>query len=144
LDDQNPYEDAFEEALLSEAGAPNLAEMLAYALDRIRRHPLGAQGRIVDGTYVYIVKTPPHSAEGGRVPGLLIAYVVERDRSLIRPLLVQLSDDDLTDETLRRAVEASSQSDEDISQRVLFPAEPTHIPAKSIESAVKRVLKRSK
>jgi hypothetical protein len=56
---------------------------------------------------------------------------------------MQRSDIALTDEALQKAIEGSSPADE-VNEQVLFPVEPTHIPAKSIEDAVKRVMKRSK
>jgi hypothetical protein len=142
LDEHNPYEDGFEEALLSELTERHLSDIVLRALHQIARNPLQGEKRMIDGTPVYVVNTRSHPTVGGA--GLLIAYVVEPDRSLIRPLLLQRSENELTDETLRKAIEGSSHSDDQASQRVLFPEEPTRIPAKSIENAVKRVMKRSK
>ena len=142
IDNHNPYEDAFEEALLSEVEAANMTGVLAL-LRRIQHEPFSGVPRDIDGDQVYVVKGL-FRLTSGRSVEYRIAYVIDTDKNVIRPLLVTRSDNDLTDEVLRDVIASPSPSNKAENQVALFPDEPTHLPAAAIEEAVKRVTNRTK
>ena len=145
LDDYNPYEYTFEEGLLAELSEQDRdVDSLVRALHEIAKAPAQAETRIIDGTRVYVRKIDTASKDGKRGPSLLIAYVLQHDKALIRPLLICRSDDALADDVLRSVLEGSSEHEEVVTRPVLFPVEPPDIPAESLERAMQRALKRSK
>src|SRR5258706_10146437 len=145
LDDFNPYENTLEEALLSELSDPDLnGDLLVLALHEIANPPAQAETRIIDGTPVYVRRIPTASRDGEHVPSLLIAYVLQEDKSLIRPLWLWRSDDALPNDILRKAIERSWKYEGAVRRPVLFPVEPPDIPIESLERAMERALKRSK
>src|SRR5467141_1912687 len=77
FDGNNPYEDAFEDSLLSEISESLLSDVVDLTLRRIQRNPRIGSPVLIKEEPVYIVKTAETSAASAHVPPLLIAYTLD-------------------------------------------------------------------
>jgi hypothetical protein len=145
FDAGNPYEDAFEESLLRQTHETLLSDVIEQALERIQQTPFDAGTRTsINGQVVYVIKTVPVTTGNASVPALLIAYVLEPKAHLIRPVLICRAADPSAMDEIQSVVENAPAAAPVPERRLLWPVDPTSIPEKTIESAVRRVLKRSK
>jgi hypothetical protein len=145
FDAGNPYEDAFEESLLRQTHETLLSDVIGQALERIRQIPFDAgTPTSINGHVVYVFKTAPVTMGNASVHSLLIAYVLEPKAHLIRPVLICHAGDPNVMNDIQAAIENAPAEAPEPERRLLWPVDPTSIPEKTIESAVRRVLKRSK
>jgi hypothetical protein len=145
FDAGNPYEDAFEESLLRQTYETLLSDVIGQALERIQQIPFDAGTRTsIGGHVVYVLKTAEFTKDNASVPALLIAYVLEPKAHLIRPVLICRAADPSALTDIQSAIENAPAAAPAPERRLLWPVDPTSIPEKTIESAVRRVLKRSK
>jgi len=138
----NPFEDIFEESLLSTTQTGLLSDAVRLALRRIQESPFAGTRLDVDGNTVYVAKTSAVTSD--RIPSLLIAYTVDAKRRVIQPILVCRPADVVALASVKRAVRNAPTKVHRPRRRVLSPAERTTIPRRAIEGAVRRALKHTK
>src|SRR5215212_10961483 len=81
-DERNPYENAFEESLLSIPG--HVVDTVFRKLLEIKKDPTQGEPSLVAGIPIYTVRTEGN----GSVPPLLIVYAIDERSSLIRNMWV--------------------------------------------------------
>jgi hypothetical protein len=143
FDAGNPFEDLFEESLLSTTSTAALSDAVLVVLQRIQKQPLGGSAIDVDGRTVYIAKKAALRSKNATIPSLLIAYTVDTKRRLIRPILVCAPADAKAIVDVEQAVHNTPAATVKFRRRILSPAERTTIPKGVIKGAVRRALKRS-
>jgi len=91
FDENNPYEDAFEEALLVVVDSPEVFNVIKRKFEVIAIDPKGEEFRtVVQGRVVYIAFTGPGYLKDAKTPiePLVIAYTLDEPRRLIQKVFV--------------------------------------------------------
>jgi hypothetical protein len=145
FDELNPYEDVYEESLLAEM-SPLASEIVQTALAEIQEDPVRQDFVDVSGERFYIATTAPISEGGITVPPMLIAYTLNSQQLVIRPVLVSRAAEvqSHVNQELERAVANAPANVPPFQDRILDPSEDTSLSKQSIEKAVKRVTHRAK
>jgi hypothetical protein len=94
--------DGFQEDQLMLAHIAGVNDAVAWKLREIKRNPrMAGSVSAVDADVVYLAKTGRYPSD---VPPLLIAYLIDVRRRIIRPFLLCKADDDDFEERIRRAL----------------------------------------
>lgn len=142
LDENNPFEDAFEESLLEMTSTPAIMDAALVLLLRAERDPLQGQSLVIDGKTLHVVRTPAVAEQG--IPSLQLVYSVDPDQSLVQPvLLTRMTEASVLDAELRSAI-AAAVYERPPQREILFPSDPTDIPEDQLEMAVRSVVERRK
>jgi len=97
----DPLLDGFQEDQLMLAHIPGVNDAVAWKLREIKRNPSWAGSvRNVDSDVVYVAKTGQYASGA---PPLLIAYLLDQKRRIIRLCVLCKADDDV-DDRIRRAL----------------------------------------
>ncbi len=88
FDENNPYEDSFEEALLKTVNSKPVFDMIQRKLLDIQKAPTQNPFGLVRGKVVYISKTGPVRFPGIEVEPLLIVYALKHREHLIQRVFV--------------------------------------------------------
>jgi hypothetical protein len=92
----------FQEDQLRLADSAGVKDVVAWKLREIQRNPrMAGSVCAVDGDVVYLAKTGRYR---GGVPSLLIAYLLDERRRIIRPFLLCKADDDDFEDRIRGAL----------------------------------------
>jgi hypothetical protein len=141
LDEHNPFEDTFEEALLNDASAPLVTDCILQTLVRLLDDPTAGNLIHVGGQTFHVVTTP--ARRDMTVPALVLVYRLDSKNRLIQPVFVgrsaQIHSIDKELSTLE-----PSEADHISEREILYPIDPTSIPKKKIEDAVLRAVRRAK
>lgn len=99
--------DGFQEDQLMLADIAGVHDAVNWKLREIKRNPrMVGSVCAVDGDVVYLAKTGRYPSG---VPPLLIAYLLDERRRIIRPFLLCEADDDFFEERIRRALRRRSR-----------------------------------
>jgi len=110
FDKNHPYEDSFEQALMTQADSQPFLEMVKRICVEIQRDPRAHHRGTVLGKFVYIVKSAAVTCPGGHVDPLLVVYTLsEKDHLIQRVFICRAAEyvDDLqraTMDTIERAL----------------------------------------
>jgi hypothetical protein len=134
FDVNNPFEDLFEESLLQTVGSDDAGSVVMARLDEIRRTPhLGKCERIGDFE-VYVSHIGAAARDGESTPPLFIAYALDTERKLVRPIFVGRAERaELAGALTAAARNAPPPAGE---RPILAPAQRTTIPEETIKRAV--------
>jgi hypothetical protein len=138
-DERNPYENAFEESLLSIPG--HVVDTVFRKLFEVKLDPKQGEPACVAGRPIYTIRTEGN----GDIPPLLIVYSIDEKTSLIRTLWVSRagSVEEIADE-LRTMIENAPAEVPPPLRRVLDPVGETTIPREKIREAVEYVIAQRK
>ncbi|HET8797199.1 MAG TPA: hypothetical protein VFO89_05920 [Thermoanaerobaculia bacterium] len=108
FDENNPYQDSFEEALLKIVSSPAVFDMIRRKCADIQRAPTQNPFGYYGGKLVYIAKTGPVNFAGIEVDPLLIMYTLKLREGLIQRVYVcraaDLVEENATSDQMSRAL----------------------------------------
>src|SRR4051794_33796893 len=88
FDDNNPYEDSFEQALLKAGNSPYVFDMVRRKCLQIQTNPAENYFGLVRGKFMYIAKTGRVRFDQIEVDPLLIVYTLQNRDKLIQRVFV--------------------------------------------------------
>ena len=145
FDADNPFEETFEESLLSEVASPGVFDMIRRKLLAIQKDPKANHRIVVRGRVVYVSRTGRVRVSDAEIPSLLIVYSLDEREKLIQRLFVCRAS--ALDSRAAELDDISTSPDRETARterEAPYPIEHTTIPEETLRRAVERALQRSR
>jgi len=145
FDEDNPFEDSFEETLISVVDSTAVLSMVRSKCFEIAKNPHASMSEVIGGQRVYLAKTGPVKTRNIDVPPLVILYTLDEERRLIQRLLIYRADRaPLAQEIVEMAINDASRSTPPKEPEILVPYVHTIIPKGRLRRAVIRAMSNAK